>query len=450
MSSLLIQTEAELRDVAAMAVELAIRRGVGARASVTGEGFAKIVARDGEIETAERSGSQGLSLTVFHDGRRGSASTAALDRTAIERVVEEAVLIAEHVQPDPDACLPPREWVAFTGPEATLHADGPRGIDTLFEAAGAIDRAAGDIARSAGSGLRVGEAAAVATESIWALATSDGFCRSTRRSNDGRWCVMLAQDAGGSTSDFYQSQERRVEALVPPVVLAERAAARARSALGARAVQSRRCAVLFDPRAAAMLVGEFAGALTGRAQYRRMSFLPDPLGQSVAASHLDLAEDPFEPLGLASGGFDSEGIAGSARRIVRGGVAEGLFLSSFSARKLGMRSTGNADGFYNLRLTSSAPTGDWQAMVRLLGTGLIVTGFQGGSTDPVTGNWTRAVKGSWVEGGAVVHAVTDVTLAGAMPAMLASIRAVGLDVERQDAIRTGSILIDDMQVGGSA
>lgn len=450
MSELLTQSEGDLRDAATMAVELARARGARARASANHEGFARIVARDGEVETAERSGNQTLAIAVFRDGRRGSASTAALDRAAIERSVEEALLIADHVQPDADADMPPANWLAFSGPDPDLYADSPRSTDDLLEAAQAIDLAATEFVAAYDGQLRVSEAAAVASENIWALATSDGFCRSVRQSRDGRWCAMVAQDDAGSTSDFEQSHDRRVTALMPPHEIVKRAADRALSALGARTVKSRRGAVLFDPRTAAGLVGEMAGALTGMAQHRKMSFLPDPLGNCVASADIDLGEDPFEPLGMASSAFDSEGIAGSERAIVRKGVAEGLFLSTFTGRKLGMRSTGNADGFHNLRLTSDAHSCDWQAMLRMLGTGLVVTGFQGGSTDPVSGNWTRAVKGLWVEDGAVAHAVTDITLAGNMPAMLKAIVAVGTDVERQGAIRTGSILIDDMQVGGSA
>lgn len=449
MSELLSHGEAELRDAAALAVDLAVRRGAKARASVQHDGFAKIAMRGGEVETAERSGNQGLDITIFHEGRQGSASTAGFDRTAIERVVEEAMLIMEQVQPDTDADMPPADWLAFAGPAPELYADSPRSPDVLLKAARAMDSAANEIVAS-DRRLRAGESVAVAAEGLWALATSDGFCRSTKRSNDGRWQVMLAQDEGGSTSDFCQSRERRVDALLPPAVLVQCAADRARQALGARTIKSRRCPVLFDPRTASTLVGELAGALTGHAQYRKMSFLPDPIGRSVAAPHLDLSEDPLEPLGLASGGFDSEGIARLPRAILRQGVVEGLFLSTFSGRKLGMTSTGNADGFYNLRLASSAPSGDWQAMLELLGTGLVVTDFQGGKTDPASGNWTQAIKGMWIEDGQVVHAVTDVTLASNMAAMLTGIRAVGLDVERQGAIRTGSILLDDMQVGGKA
>lgn len=449
MTRLLTQAEAELREAAQLAVELAGRRGARARASAHHDAVAKIAVRNGEVETAERSGSQGLGLTVFYEGRRGSASTAGFDRAAVERVVEEAMLIAGHVQPDPDADLPPADALAFSGPAPELYADSPRGPETLLDAANTMNRIAKDVAAD-DRRLRAGESVAVASEGIWALATSDGFCRSVMRSNDGRWTVMLARDEGGGVSDVCQSQERREGALASAEHLAKTAADRALGALGARSVGSRRCPVLFAPRTAATLVGELAGALTGAAQHRRMSFLPDPIGRGVAAAHLDLHEAPLEPLGLASGGFDSEGIAGSPRAVLRSGVVEGLFLSSFTGRKLGMASTGNADGFYNLRLTSSADSGDWAAMLRMLGSGLVVTQFQGGKTDPASGNWSQAVRGLWVEDGQVVHAVTDVTLAGTMPAMLNGIRAVGQDVERLGAIRTGSILIDDMRVGGRA
>ncbi|WDF71369.1 TldD/PmbA family protein [Novosphingobium sp. KACC 22771] len=449
MTMLLTHSEVGLCDAAQRAVELAARRGARARASVHHEGVAKAAMRGGEVETAERSGSQNLSLTVVHEGRRGSASTAGFDKAAIERVVEEAMLIAAYVEPDADADLPPPDALAFSGPAPQLYADSPRSPEAMLEAAGALDRIAGGIAAS-DSRLRAGESVAATTEGLWALATSDGFCRSALRSNDARWTVMLAQDESGSISDFCQSQERQADALSSAQSLAQEAADRACRSLGARAIDSRRCPVLFDPRTAATLVDIIAGALNGVAQYRRMSFLPDPLGRALAPAHLDLQEDPFEPLGLASGGFDGEGIAGSTRAILRSGVVEGLFLSTFSGRKLGMASTGNADGYYNLRLTSTAPSGDRAAMLRMLGTGLVVTHFQGGKTDPASGNWTQAVRGFWVEGGEIVHAVTDVTLAGTVPAMLNGIRAVGRDVERMGAIRTGSILIEDMQLGGWA
>ncbi len=226
MTALLTHDEAALRDAAQWAVEQAAKRGARARASVRHEGIAKTAVRDGEIEMAERSGSQSLGLTVFHNGRRGSASTAGFDRAAIDRVVEEAMLIAAHVQPDPDADLPPADRLAFAGPAPLLYGDSPRSAQAMLEAARALDRITAEIAGS-DSRLRAGESVALATEGLWALATSDGFCRTALRSNDARWTVMLAQDDGGSISDFCQSQERRIEALIAPETLARDAAARA-------------------------------------------------------------------------------------------------------------------------------------------------------------------------------------------------------------------------------
>lgn len=450
MSGYLTHDEAELRNVAAAAVERAIARGAGASATVHHDGSGKIVFREGEVETAERNVRQSLRITVHVEGRHGSASTAALDRDSVARAVDEAFLIANELQPEPDADLPPTEWLAFDGPSPELYSPDVADASVLLDTASAIHDAATQFAAPDGVSLRISEAAAAAGEGIWALATSNGFCRSGRYSINSRWCMALAQDSNGTISDYQQSRDRRADALAGPETIARDAIERALAAIGPRSISSRRTPVLFDARIAHVLVDELVGALSGMAQVRKSSFLRDPLDRPIAAGHLDLDEDPFEPFGLASGGFDSEGIAGSRRTIIDGGVARGLFLGTFSGRKLGMQSTGNAEGPYNLRLTSRAAGGNRAAMLARLGTGLLVTGIQGGGTDPVTGNWTRAVKGFWVENGSVVHPIEDVTVAGSLPEMLMGVAAVGEDVERQGAIRTGSILVEEMQLGGRA
>lgn len=450
MTGYLTHDEAELRDVATAAVERATARGARASASVHNDGSSKIVLREGEVETAERNVGQSLRISVHLQDRHGSASTAALDRQSILTAVDEAFLIAREVQPEPDADLPPTEWLAFDGPSPELYCPGVADPSELLDAASAIHDAASRLSTPDGISVRISEAAATAGEGMWALATSDGFCRSGHYSISSRWCMALAQDGNGTASDYQQSSDRRGDALPGPEAIARGAVERTVAAVGPRSISSRRTRVLFDARVAHVLVDELVGALSGMAQVRKSTFLLDPLGRRITAGHLDVREDPFEPFGLASGGFDSEGIAGSQRTIIDGGVARGLFLGTFSARKLGMRSTGNAQGPYNLRLTSRASAGDRAAMISRLGTGLLVTGIQGGGADPVTGNWTRAVKGFWVEDGSVVHPVEDVTLASSLPAMLMGIAAVGDDVERHGAISTGSILIDEMQLGGRA
>lgn len=450
MRSYVTHTEAELRDAAAFAVERAVAAGASARASANHSGSGKIVVQGGEVETAERHVEQSLQITVFHENRHGSASTAALDHLSIGRAVDEAVLIATRVEPEADGGLPPADWLATDGPSPELFAPGVLDAADLLDTAFLLDRAATAGPRPPATSLRISQAAAFSSEGIWALATSNGFCRSRRYSDHSLWCMALAQAAGDAASDYYSSRDRLIDALEPAEMIARRAVERTLMALGGRSVPSHRGAVLLEPRVATVLIDEIVGALSGMAQFRKASFLVDPIGRLVAAAHLDLVEDPFEPLGLASGGFDSEGVAGSKRSLIEAGVARGLLLSSYSARKLGMRSTGNALGPYNLRLSSRDAGGDRDVMLASLGTGLLVTEFQGGETDPISGNWTRAVKGYWVEGGTIVHPVLDVTLAGSLPDMLMAIRAVGDDVERHGAVRTGSILIDMMQVGGSA
>jgi PmbA protein len=446
----LTHSESELRDLATFAVERARALGADASATARNEYSGRVVVREGEVDKAERDVRQMLAVTVYRDARQGSASTMALDRGAIERVVEEAVLIAKHVQPDPDDTLPPTDWLALTGPAPELYAPAERDAESLLNAALLIDRIGQDAARACGEQVRVNEAAANAGEGVWALATSAGFCRSSRFSTNSRWCMMMARDGELRVSEFADTRDRRIEALETPEALVQRALTRTLRSRGARSIASRRGAVIFDPRTASSLIGEWASALNGMAQFRRDTFLADPLGRLLAAEHLDLAEDPFEPYGLASGGFDSEGIAGEKRFIIERGMGRALFLSTVSARKLGLKSTGNAEGTYNLRLTSRRPGGDLPALLARLHTGLLVTSLQGGATDRATGNWTRAAEGVWIEGGEIIHPVRDVTLAGSIPAMLKQVVAVGDDVERFGAIRTGSLLIEEMQVGGSA
>jgi PmbA protein len=450
MTGQLTHSEQELCDLAAFAVERAGALGAAASATARNEYSGRVVVRKGEIEKAERDVRQLLGVTVYCGDRQGSASTMALDRSAIQRVVEEAVLIAKHVQPDPDDALPPVDWLALSGPTPELFAPAERDADALLGTALLIDKLAREIAATSGAPIRVTEAAANAGEGIWALVTSAGFCRSKRFSTNSRWCGMIVRDGDSSASDFADTRDRRVEALEGSEALVRRAVEQTLRLRGAHSVASYQGPVLFSPRTASTLVGEWARALSGMPQFRRETFLPNPINRAFAPEHIDLLEDPFEPFGLASAGFDSEGIAGEKRSIIEAGVGRGLFLGTYSARKLGLRSTGNADGWYNLRMTSRNDTAGRDAMLARLGSGLLVTGLQGGATDPVTGNWTRAVEGLWIDKGEVAHAVRDVTLAGSAPEMLGGIIAVGSDMERSGAIRTGSMLIDGMRVGGVA
>lgn len=451
MTRLLATDVATMEDVATRAVAVARELGadhavVSARASAG----MQVTARDGATDTALRDARQGLSLTVYRGARAGTASTMALDPVSVRRASEEAFAIAGLVADDPDALPPDLSQMATDTPLPPL--DAPSGRDPGALRAMALDGDAMIRGASTAPGTSV-ETVVIdvsASEGVVAMATSAGFCRGQSYSSASIWAVALARDAEGAVNDSANSSDRRFDRLDPLAALTALAVERATGQLGGRAVPSHRGPVLFEARVATQLIGDLVGALSGTPQHRGSTFLPEALGKMVAADHLDLIEDPFEPYGLASGGFDREGIAGRRRAILNAGVAEGYFLNLRSARRLGMDQTGNADGPWNLRLTSRASGGTFEDLCRRMGRGLVVRRINGGATDAVTGNWTYAVAGTWVEDGVPVHAVTDVTVGGNMCDMLTGIVAVGGDVHRGGALRTGSILIDAMQIGGGA
>lgn len=410
----------------------------------------QVTAREGAVETALRDAQQSLTLKVFRGSRMGMATTAALEPSAVRRAAEEALALAALMQEDADGLPPALTEMAVDTPSPPLSAPAGRDPGALRAMALAGDAAIRAAATPPGVTAETVAMGVSSSEGVFALATSAGFCRAQTYSNQGAWAVALTRDAGGAVNDHADSYDRRFEALDPVEMLAARAVARAARQLGARAVPSHRGPVLFEARVATALLGELVGALSGTPQHQGRTFLPGALWKMVAADHLDLAEDPFEPFGLRSGAFDSEGVSGQLRAILHGGMVLGYFLGTRSARRLGMVSTGNADGPWNLRLTSRAPGGDFAALCRRLGRGLVVTRLNGGAADPVSGNWTYAVAGLWVEGGVPVHAVSDVTVGGNLRDMLMAVDAVGEDVHRSGAFRTGSILIDGMQIGGAA
>lgn len=441
------RSEAELRDIAQLAVDHAgTINGARARVSVSASGGSNASVRDGQVDKAQRDGGQRLDVTVFLDGRTGNSSTAALDAASVKLAVEEAATIARNVQPDPNVDLADPAWLAFEGPAPQVFAPYDGGIEALLESALAMEREAAAAVPS-GHDITIIETGATSSEHGWALAISGGFCRSVLSSTHSRWCAAMVRDESGQSIEFAESSDCRFDALDPADGIAQLTIARAVARLGARSAPAMRGPVLFEARIAQVIVYDVIAALDGMAQSRGATFLPDPIGRKVAADHVTLTEDPFEDFGTGSAPFDSEGVAGSCRALIEEGIGRGCLLGSLAARRMGLRSTGNADGAYNLALTSTAEGGDLAAMRTRLGRGLVVTAIKGGETDPVTGNFTRAVSGYWVEDGAVAYPVDDLTIAGSMPDMLNTIIAIGSDVERQGALRSGSILIDGIQVG---
>ena len=442
-------SETDLRAVAVAAVDHARHLGIAsARASATADGGVTVSVQNGRAETARRDGRQTLMISLFDGGRTGNVTTADLQLDAVRRAVEEAAAIVRFVQPDDQSGLAERDWLAWTTPAPLMHDPDHRDAAALVDEAAAIENAARDAA--ADSGVRISEAGVTTREGLSILALSEGLCRSRHWSSHGRWCLAVASDAHGNVSDAAQTSQRRRRSLDPIDTVARLAVERTLAARAPRTAGRGGDLVMIDARVAADFLGDFVGALGGQAQVSRSSFLLDSLGHRVLADDLDLVEDPFEPFGPASGAYDEEGVEPRQRFVVRGGVAEGYFLDSRSARRLGMRSSGNADGPYNLTLTSAVPGGDAAAMRRRLGRGLIVTQFEGGQTDPLTGSFSKAVSGFWVEDGEIAWPVHNVTIAGRLTDALRRIVAVGDDVQQYGPFRAGSLLIEGMHVGGGA
>lgn len=445
----LLQSEANLAEAVTYAIEKSVASGAGgAIASVSEAGGISVTVARGEVENAIRDGHQGLQITVFDNGRTGMASTESLSRDAIDRVVEQAIGMARQLEPDPEAGLAESDSLAWATPDVPLFAPSSQTVGELMHAALAIEDAVHTT--FAGDPVRVSEAGAASQDMRFALATSQGFCRTGSGSVQHRWCQAIAQRGDEMKQGNWFSVDRRLGELESAGEIGRRAARQALDMLGAEGLATRRAPVLIDSVVASSLVRDMCGQLNGSAQFLRKTFLPDAMGQVIAAPHLSVTEDPFEPFGLASAAFDDEGVAGARRDVVRDGVVAGLFLDTRMGRKLGRASTGNAGGTRNLTLASrlTAAGDDLDAMLRKLGTGLWLTRFMGDGVDPATGGYSRAAAGFWVENGQVVRPVQGFTVAGNLRDMFQAIAAVGADIYRDGSVRSGSILLPEMQIAG--
>ncbi|MDG5497535.1 metallopeptidase TldD-related protein [Niveispirillum sp. BGYR6] len=406
-------------------------------------GTVRVVNRS--LDSAVRDGSYSLSVTIYDRGRTGQAHSQSLAAEDVRRTVDHARAIAAQVEPDEAAGLAAPALMAFDTPDIPLFAPSAMGMDGLEDRALQAEESALETGNGA---LRVLEAGMASHDRRWALATSQGFLRTGSSSFHQSWCVALAGNDGAMVRDAWQSQDRHFQALLSPEALGALAARRTLDKRNARPVPAWNGPVLIDATVASSLVGELCAALGGRAQHQRATFLPDALGQTVLPDDIDLIEEPLEPFGLASRAYDGEGVAGRTRAIVEGGVVSGLFLSSASARKLGMQSTGSADGYGNLTLSSRQPGGDQRQMLTRLQRGLWLTEFLGGNVNPVTGAYSKAAAGFWVEQGQVAYPVHNLMVSGNIRDILRGVVTIGSDTHRAGAVRTGSILIETLQVTG--
>jgi PmbA protein len=375
--------------------------------------------------------------------RRGHASTSDFSRAALEQTVDAALAIARHTAEDHCAGLPEPERLAHELPDLDLFHPWTLTTEDAIEIAKRCEQAAFAVSKK----IRNSEGASVsAQQSQFVFANSLGFMGGYPGSRHYLSCSVIAEEKGLMQRDDWYSAARAPEKLADAQALGRYAGQRAVARLGSRKIATRQAPVLFEAPVAAQLLGHFVSAVNGANLYRKTSFLNDSRGKQVFAPLVNLEERPLEPQGSASTPFDEEGVATRERFVVRGGVVEGYFLGSYSARKLGMETTGNAGGHHNLILRSQGP--DFRGMLREMDRGLLVTELLGQGVNMVTGDYSRGAAGYWVEGGEIRYPVEEITIAGNLCEMFKGIAMIGSDVLVRSGRSTGSILIDNMTVAG--
>lgn len=399
--------------------------------------------RMGEVETIESTHDRGLSVSVLFGNCAGSASTADLEATSIERTIEQACAIARHTEPDAANGLPDAGLLATQFPDLDLWHPWDITAPEAVELALRIEAAGRDvdprISNSDGADVQLGGSVGVYGNSL-------GFLGQQRGTRHTLSCSLLASDAAGMQRDYWYDTACSAEDLAAAETIGAEAARRTLARLGGRSLSTRQCPVLFTPAVARSLIGHFIGAVSGGALYRRSSFLLDQLGEQIFPSFVDIDEQPHLQRGLGSTAFDSEGVATRAAPLLEAGVLSRYVLGSYAARRLGLQSTGNAGGVSNLVVRGGAE--DFDALLRQMDRGLVVTELMGQGASILTGDYSRGASGFWVENGQIVHPVEEVTIAANLRDMYAGVIALGNDIDRRSRIHVGSLLTERMTVGG--
>ena len=434
----------QLQSAVEHLLEEARRQGAdSAEAGVSAQTGLSVTVRLGEIETIEHTSDNGLGITVFLGGRKGSANTTDLRPEAIRESVAAACRIARSTSEDPAAGLADAELMARDIPDLDLY--HPWDIDA--DGAAEMARVCEDAARSADPRITNSEGATLYTQrSSFVYGNTHGFVAGYPTTRHSLSCAVIAQQGDDMQRDYWYDSGRVADDIDAPEHIGSRAAERALARLGGRKVNTLTCPVLFRADIAPSLLRSLFGAIRGHAVYRRSTFLLDKVGSQIFPQWVTIDEDPLRPRGQASAPFDNEGVATAHRDLVAGGVLQGYLLDSYSARKLGLQSTASAGGVRNASITSTGQ--DFAQLLRDMDKGVLVTELMGHGSNLVTGDYSRGAAGFWVEHGEIQYPIEEFTIAGNLRDMYAGLVAVGTDNAIPGSIRTGSWLIDKMTVGG--
>lgn len=433
-----------LEELVSLALAEAKRQGASsAEAGASVDIGLSVNVRKGEVDTLEHQRDRSLGVTVYFGQRKGSASSSDFRPASIIETVQAACAIARHTSEDPCQGLADPELLAREIPDLDLY--HPWDVDA--EEAIRIARECEATALSADSRICNSDGADVSSHAgIRVYGNSHGFLAGYAASRHGLSCMVVGKEGDAMQRDYWYTASRLAGELEDAASVGRRAAERTVRRLGARRLSTMKVPVLYVPEVARGLLSHFIGAISGGALYRKATFLLDQLGKPVFPEFVNIEEQPHRPRGLGSAPFDLEGVATRQRTLVADGVLQGYVLSSYSARRLGMQTTGNAGGVHNLIIQPGEL--DFQGLLREMGRGLVVTELMGQGVNTVTGDYSRGASGFWVENGEIAYPVEEITVAGNLRDMLRRLRAVGNDVDTRGNILTGSLLIDDMTIAG--
>jgi PmbA protein len=434
-----------LQSLAQQVLDHARQLGATACETDVSEGFGlSLTVRRQQVETIEHNRDKGVGVTVYLGQRRGHASTSDFSANALRATVEAALSIARFTAEDPCAGLPEERLLARGDLDLDLYHPWPLSVEAAVDVASRCEQAAFDVSPL----VTNSEGASVsAQQSHFVSANSLGFMGGYASSRHYLSCSVIAGQGEDMQRDDWYSGHRDPADLAAAEAIGAYAASRTLSRLAARKLSTRQVPVILEAPLAAGLIGSFVHAASGGALYRKSSFLADALGKPIFPDFFRLSERPHLAKGLGSSPFDDDGVATRDRDVVADGVLLGYFLSTYSARKLGMETTGNAGGSHNLLVAPGEL--DFDGLIKTMGRGLLVTELLGHGINYVNGDYSRGAAGYWVEGGKIAYPVHEITVAGNLKDMFKNIVAVGNDTEVRGSKQVGSILIERMTVAGS-
>ena len=438
-------TQTDLESIIERALDEARVRGASqAEAAVSQDTGLSVGVRLGEVETLEHQRDRSMGITVYFGQRKGSASTADFSPQAVSATVAKACSIARFTAEDASAGLADAALMARAPPDLDLAHPWSITADRAIEIAKSSEAAA----LGFDSRINNSEGASVAThQGLHVYGNTHGFVGGYPTTSHTISCVVLAGKGDDMQRDYWYTSSRDWHELQDPVAVGIESARRTIARLSPRKISTRRAPVLFVPELARGLIGHFIAAIRGSSLYRQASFLLNSAGQQLFPSNVFIAERPHLLKAMGSAPFDEEGVATHNRELVAAGVVTGYILSSYSARKLGLQTTGNAGGSHNL-LVAPTLAGGLEAMLAKLGSGLLLTELMGQGVNTVTGDYSRGAAGFWVENGAIQYPVAEITIAGNLRAMFGGIAAIGDDIDVRGGVRVGSILVQEMTIAG--